>query len=138
MNSVLFRRLAHAAILLAALPACTFNRQRINDSELGDKIRAADAEKTLQKGVTTEADLVRLTGSPPTSILLLRNDQRVYIYNFGQAKTAGLTLILINILKTNLAIDTALFFFGTDGKLRDYVLSTNSEELPWQWWAFSE
>ncbi|MBK9387587.1 MAG: hypothetical protein IPN34_22460 [Planctomycetes bacterium] len=138
MKPVILRHIALAATLLAALPACTFNRQRINDSELGDKIRAAELEKTLVKGVTTEADLVRLTSSPPTSILLLRNDQRVYIYNFGQAKTAGLTLILVNILKTNLAIDTALFFFGTDGKLRDYVLSTNSEELPWQWWAFSE
>ncbi len=112
------------------LPACTFSRAEINDSSLPERA------KNLRVGEHTVEDLIEALGTPPGQIILLPNNNRLLIYNYGQSKTQGLTLILFNVLKTNVAIDTAIFLIDENGTLAEAWVGDNSEDVPWEWWAF--
>ena len=68
--------------------------------------------------------------------ILLPNERRLMIYNYGQSKTKGLTLILFNVAKTNVAIDTAIFLVDADGTIEESWVGDNSLDVPWEWWAF--
>jgi hypothetical protein len=126
-------------LLALTLSGCTFARQRINDPDIGNKVRAAKSGGKLENGVTTTKQIVEMLGSPPNGILAAPNGNgRVLLYTFGQGKTKGLTLLIFNVVKTNIGVDTALFFMDNDGKLMNHFVSTNSEDLPWEWWAFGE
>ncbi len=111
---------------------CTFMRHDINAVHLHDKI------KHLETGKTTADELQTMIGSPPQSVLFTDDDERVWIYSFGQAKTAGLTLILFNTLKTNMGLDGALFLIDKDGVVKKQIVSNNSRDLPWEWWPFDD
>ena len=56
----------------------------------------------------------------------------------GVATAAGLTLILINIMKTNSGIDTALFLVDEQGVVEETKIGQNHKEVDWQWWAFGD
>ena len=129
------RRLLSLALLAVAatLPACTFARAEINDPSL-----PARARENLQLGVTTEQQLVDAIGSPPGQIILLPEQQRLLVYSYGLSKTKGFTAILFNVAKTNVAIDTALFLVDAEGTVAEAWVGDNSEDVPWEWWAFGD
>lgn len=110
---------------------CLFSRSVINGPEMRQRIGSVEA------GRTTAADLERILGTPPTSITPVGSG-RVYAWSFGDAKTAGLNLVLININKTNLGIDTALFLVDAQDVVQQISVGKNSEQLPWEWWAFGD
>ena len=87
-------------LLPLLLGACTFARQKINVEGFHEK-----AEQIVP-GKTKAADLSKILGSPPNAVLPLKDGKKVYVYTFGEGKTAGLTLILFNVSKTNLGIDS--------------------------------
>ncbi len=91
-------RTHHMLFVLAALslPACTFSRSEINDSNIPQLVA-----EHLELGKTTTEQLIKGIGTPPGQIILLPGGQRLIIYNYGQSKTKGLTLILFNVAKTN-------------------------------------
>ena len=119
-----------AAVLLAS--GCTIMRQDINTVDFHEKIRNVEA------GKTTTDELQDMIGSPPQSILYTGGGERIWVYNFGQAKTAGITLIVFNTLKTNIGLDGALFLIDESGVIKEYTVSNNSQALPWEWWPFDE
>ena len=94
-------------------------RHDINAVHFHEKI------KHLEMGETTADELRTMIGSPPQSVLFTDDGERVWIYSFGQAKTAGLTLILFNTLKTNMGLDGALFLIDKDGIVKKQVVSNN-------------
>ncbi len=128
-------RIPSTLAVLAAftLPACTFSRSEINDSNIPQL-----AAENLQLGTTTADQLIKGIGTPPGQIILLPEGQRLLIYNYGQSKTKGLTLILFNVAKTNVAIDTAIFLVDANGIVTEAWIGDNSEDVPWEWWAFGE
>ena len=130
---MIYRLFLMGILATPLLAGCTFTRDRINDSDLGSKIR--DGEFVV--GRTTAKDIVRILGSDPQSVLATPNGGRVLVYTYGQTKSKGLTLLLFNVIKSNVGLDTAIFFLDSNGKLREHYVSSNSEDLPWQWWAFS-
>lgn len=116
------------AVMAMALGGCTWNRQQINQADL--QRRMAD----VVVGQTTAAELEQAIGTP-TSITPIGRNQ-LYAYTFGDSKTEALTLLIINIGKTNTGLDTALFLIDENGVVQDSRIGKNSKDLPWEWWAF--
>jgi hypothetical protein len=116
--------------LLLCLGACTFARAKINAEDMFEK------SSLVEVGKTKAADLESIIGSPPNSIIPLQGGREVQIYNFGDSKTNGLTLILLNITKTNVRFDAAYFFVDANGIVERKSISNYSKDVPWQWWAF--
>ena len=134
MSFVSRKRLALASVLVLlnvlSFAGCTFSRARINAEDMFEKAGHVEVGKT--KG----AELESIIGSPPNTIIPMQGGREVQIYNFGDSKTNGLTLIIINILKTNVRFDSAYFFIDANGVVERKSISNYSKDVPWQWWAF--
>lgn len=122
------------ALLVACLPlgACTFARSEVNDKDFPSLARE------VHPGVTTQEELLRRVGTPPSQVILMPAGNRLLIYSYGQSKTKGLTLILFNVTKTNAAVDTAIFLVGKDGVIQEMWVGNNSDKVEWEWWAFGK
>lgn len=118
-------------VVVAAVSSCGFNRQQINHADLPDRVAG------VVPGQTTLAELEQMAGGPATAITPI-GDKRLYTYTFGDSKTKGLYLILINISKTNTGIDTASFLVNQDNVVEAVQVGKNSEDVPWEWWAFGD
>jgi hypothetical protein len=129
------RRIAAAivcsAVLLSAA-GCSFARTRTN---LDDFYQRAES---VVPGETRIRDLVDILGSPPNNVIPLPDGGQVFLYTFGDAKTAGLDLILFSVSKSNVGVDTAIFTIGKDGVVEEVIYSTNSQKLDWQLWPFGD
>lgn len=119
-------------MLVVALGGCTFNRAQINQADLTQRMAG------VVPGQTTIAEVEAMAGSTATSITPLGGGKLLYAYTFGDSKTAGLMLIILNISKTNAGFDTALFLVDENGVVEWAGVGQNSEDLPWQWWAFGD
>jgi hypothetical protein len=128
-------RIHQTLALLGAvlLSSCTFARAEINNSHIPELVA-----NHLKLGETTSQQIIDGIGTPPGQIIFLPNKEKLFIYNYGQSKTKGLTLILFNSLRTNVAIDTAIFHIDANGTVDEAWIGDNSENVPWEWWAFGE
>ena len=132
-----YRRLIWASTLVVALLApgiagCTFSRAQINAADLEQRVA------NVVPGTTHIEEVERMIGGPATSITPVSSDRLLYAWTFGDSKTAGLTLILLNIMKTNSGIDTALFLVDEGGVVEEAKIGQNHKEVGWQWWAFGD
>lgn len=119
------------AAVVIALGGCTWGRQQINQADLENRVAG------VVPGQTTAAELEKLAGGPPTSITPIGQKQ-LYAYTFGDSKSEALTLLIVNIGKTNTGLDTALFLIDENGIVKSSRVGTNSKDLPWEWWAFGD
>ena len=119
------------AAVVMALGGCTWGRQQINQADLENRVAG------VVPGQTTAAELEKLAGGPPTSITPIGQKQ-LYAYTFGDSKSEALTLLIVNIGKTNTGLDTALFLIDENGIVESSRVGTNSKDLPWEWWAFGD
>ena len=110
---------------------CTFARNKINVEDFHAK-----AEKIIP-GKTTADETVEIIGSQPSAILELK-DERAYVYTFGDGKTGGLNLFIFGSRRTNLGIDSAYFFLDKNNVIKRKMISKNSQDLDWDWWAFGD
>jgi hypothetical protein len=117
--------------LAVALGGCSFNRAQVNKADFEHRVAR------VVPGQTTLAELEAMAGGPATSITPIGN-KRLYAYTYGDSKTAALTLILLNISKTNAGFDTALFLVDENNVVEWAGVGKNSKDLPWQWWAFGD
>jgi hypothetical protein len=119
--------------LLAALAAgCSFNKVDVNDPEIPDRAEA------VVPGTTTRDELVAALGSEPVHFIQLKDGSRLLVYAYGQSKSNGLSLGIVNFSKTNTGIDTAWFLVGPDGVVRDKWVGDACRGLEWDWWPFGE
>jgi hypothetical protein len=119
------------AAVVIALGGCSWGRQQINQADLESRVTG------VVPGQTTAAELERMAGGPPTSITPIGQKQ-LYAYTFGDSKSEALTLLIVNIGKTNTGLDTALFLIDENGVVESSRVGTNSKDLPWEWWAFGD
>lgn len=119
------------AALAIGLGACSWQRNQINQADLERRVAG------VVPGQTTAAQLEEMAGGPPTSITPIGN-KLLYAYTYGDGKTEALNLILINIGKTNLGIDTALFLIDQNDVVESSRIGQNSKDVPWEWWAFGD
>jgi hypothetical protein len=124
--------IAMCLVLAGILSGCTFARQKINIQGFHEKA------ESIIPGTTKADELDVILGSPPNAILPIANDNQIYLYSFGQGKTCGLNLILLQIQKTIIGFDTGYFLIDKDKIVKEKVVSTNSTDIPWRWWAFGE
>jgi hypothetical protein len=126
------RSLFAIAILGVAIAGsgCGFNRQQINHADLPEQVSG------VVPGQTTLAELEQMVGGPATAVTPVGDGKSLYTYTFGDSKTKGLYLVLLNISKTNTGIDTASFLVNQDNIVEAVQVGKNSEDLPWEWWAF--
>lgn len=129
-RSSLVRAIA-IGVLVAAVGGCGFNRLQINQADLPERVSG------VVPGQTTLAELEEMAGGPAISVTPV-GDKRLYTYTFGDSKTKGLYLILLNISKTNTGIDTASFLVNQDNVVEAVQVGKNSEDVPWEWWAFGD
>ena len=120
------------ALLAPGVEGCLFNRAQLNVVDLEQRV--AD----VVPGKTRIEEVERKIGGPATSITPLAEGKLLYAWTFGDTKTAGLTLIVLNISRTNSGIDTALFVVDSDGVVQSQKIGQNSKDLRWQWWAFGD
>lgn len=127
-------RILHTLALLGAigLASCTFSRAEINDSNIPNRA------KNLEPGKMTEEQLIEAIGTPPGQIIFMPDKQRLLIYNYGQSKTKGFTLILFNFLKTNVAVDTAIFLVDANRMVQDAWVGDNSQNVEFEWYPFGD
>jgi len=122
---------AAVAVLSLAAAGCSWSRSQINQADMEQRV----AE--VVPGQTTVAELEEMAGGPPTSITPI-GAKRLYAYTYGDAKTEALTLLIVNVGKTNLGLDTALFLIDENDVVEFARVGRNSADLPWEWWAFGE
>lgn len=118
-------------ILVSGISGCAWNRHQTNQADMLER------SAQVVPGQTTAAELEEIAGGPPTSITPI-GDKEAYIYTFGDAKTEALNLILLVISKTNSAIDTAVFLVDENKVVESMKVGTNTEDLPWEFWAFGD
>lgn len=110
---------------------CAWRRARTNVADMFQRV------DRVQPGSTTASELVSILGSPPNNVLELSGNRSVFIYTFGDSKTESFNIILLEITRSNVGIDSALFVLQGDVVEKVYV-STNSKDLAWQFWAWGD
>lgn len=115
-----------------AAGGCTWARQRTNVADFHQKV------ESVIPGTTRADQLKSILGTEPNTRVNAAGGKTIYVYNFGDAKTKGLTLLLINISKTNVGGDTAYLVVNRQGVVEEMFISSNSKDLPWEFWAFGD
>ncbi|MHC5034526.1 MAG: hypothetical protein ACYTFZ_05785 [Planctomycetota bacterium] len=121
-----------SCLLAGASAGCSFSRGLTNIEDLHQRIESVVPHET------TGAELVEILGSPPNNVLAAAEGKRIWLYTFGDSKTAGLNLIVFAVSRSNIGIDTALFILDKDSVVEEVVCSTNSQDLEWEFWPFGE
>ncbi len=124
--------MALAVLLLLSLPGCVFARAQLNAADLEERVAM------VVPGATTMVEVEEAIGGPATSITPLGGGKLLHVYTFGDTKTAGLSLIVLNVSRTNSGIDTAFFVVNADGVVEEMRIGQNSKDVPWEWWAFGD
>ena len=131
--SRLWLALGAVLVFLLLQTGCVWQRGRTNIADLHERIGQ------VQVGKTTGSDLIRVLGSPPNNIIQTADGGRVYLYVFGDSKTKGFRFpFFLEISKSNIGVDSALFILDKNDVVSFSSASTNSKDLPWEWWAFGE
>lgn len=121
------RRTSLLALLLF-LPACAVARQETNDP------LDARVVKSLQPGKTTAREVVERLGAPSEVVQLGR--RTAYRYDASITKSAGLILLLFNMVAQDTRSDRVWVFFDDNDVLTHYGASFATHRaqyaLPWE------
>ena len=128
-------RIAHllASVGALLLAGCTFSRAEINDANIPERAKKID----FATAEISADQLIEAIGTPPGQIIFMPENRRLLVYNYGRSKTKGFTLILFNFLKTNVAIDTAIFLVEGQ-RVTEAWIGDNSEDVPFEWYPFGD
>jgi uncharacterized protein YxeA len=122
------------AVMVAGMLAggCAWSRTKINDENAYVKAQA------VQPGKTTAAQLEAIMGSAPNTVMPMKGNRQVFIYNFGDSKTEAFNLLIVNFSKTNARLDSAYFVIGANNVVEHKSVSNNSRRVPWEWAPFGK
>ncbi len=126
---MVFIRSLLIALALLSLNGCIWNRTKINDAAVRDRAR------TIVLGKTHAEQLPKIMGIAPSSMIPLRDGRTVYVFAYGDAKTEGLSLLLVTLTKTN-SIFTAVYVV-TDAKgIVRNIYRSPELDAEWETWPF--
>ena len=129
MPAIRFGLLSLIAILVVlGSTGCLFAREQLNVPDFEGRVA------NIVPGRSTLQDLEALVGHP-TSITPIA-DKRLLVYVFSDSKTVTFNLIVFGSSKTNVGFDTALFLVNEQDVIEQVSITENSQDLPWQFWAF--
>lgn len=125
----MFRRIAVLAALAMAAGGCIWNRARVNDAAVAE--RAAG----IVPGETRAEELPGILGAAPSAVIPLRDGRMVYAFSYGDAKTEGVSLILVTLTKTNSSFSAVYVFVDGEGVVR--AVERSPAPAPrWETWPF--
>ena len=124
-------RLAGAALLLAT-SACSWSKTVVNEPDF-----LARADQVVV-GQTRREQLPEILGSTPLTWIQAADGTDIYVYTYGQTKAKAFNMILLGISKSNTRIDSAWFVIDKDGLVSKKFVGTNSQDVPFEWWAFGD
>lgn len=113
--------------LLFAAQGCMWSRVKVNDETLPDRLAKVQTGMALK-------DVIALARCQPSAILPSK-EGRILIYNTGDTKTEGLMLILVNVMKTNMSLESTYLFLDANDRVTK-ILRSGSQEPEWEFWAF--
>lgn len=115
-------------LLLLFLPACALARQETNDP------LDARVVNSLEPGKTTAKEVVERLGAPTEVVQLGR--RTAYRYDASITKSAGLILLLFNMVAQDTRSDRVWVFFDENDLLTHYAASYATHRaqytLPWE------
>ena len=118
--------------LALSLDGCLWGRQKINVENFHDKATQ------VKPGKTTAKQLPGIFGTPPNAVITKKNGKEIHVYSFGDSKTKGFVAIIVNFTKENKGLDTAHFYIDANGVVEEKIISTNSQDVAFEWWPFGD
>lgn len=117
-------------VLPILLGGCIWNRTRVNDPTIRDRAAA------VVPGKTTAAELSRILGAMPGATVPLSDGRTLCSFGYGDAKTEGLSLLIVTLTRTNSYFSAIYAVIGADGVVESIHTSPKEEDLPWEFWPF--
>lgn len=117
-------------VLPILLGGCIWNRTRVNDPTIRDRAAA------VVPGKTTAAELSRILGAMPGATVPLSDGRTLCSFGYGDAKTEGLSLLIVTLTRTNSYFSAIYAVIGADGIVESIHTSPKEEDLPWEFWPF--
>jgi len=107
----------------------------VTRANVGEPIQA-EALAQIQKGVTPMADVVSLIGAPDR--IVRGNDREIFHYYYYDAKSPGLLLLLINLIRLDVKSDNLYVFFNKQGIAEDVVYGKRTDRTEFKLWPFGD
>lgn len=121
--------LALISLTLAFANGCIWTRAKMNDAAVCDRAAA------IMPGETRADQLPALLGVVPSSVIPLRDGRQVLVFAYGDAKTEGISLILVTFTKTNSAFSAVYVLVDAEGVVQQVQLAPQ-QEVAWETWPF--
>ena len=123
-------RILGLCLCLSLFTACAWSR-----GTAGDDLRKETVD-TIQKGVTTRAEVVAKLGAPDR--VIAANGRDVFQYFHYDVKASSLILILVNFSRLTVKSDDLYIFLDKKGVVDDVVFSIRTEGMKFRAWPFSD
>lgn len=112
------------------LAACSFSRGTVGD-ELTDS-----AIQSIQKGVSTRADVLAALGAPDR--VIRSEGAEVLQYYRYDAKVGSLFLLILNYSRVQVKSDDLYVWIGGNGTVQDLVYSRRTPNMKFRFWPFGK
>ncbi|MGN0886325.1 MAG: hypothetical protein ACI4RT_04925 [Candidatus Spyradenecus sp.] len=116
-----------AALLFAN--GCIWTRAKVNDAAVCERAKA------IVPGQTRAEQLPAVLGVVPSSVIPLKDGRQVLVFAYGDAKTEGVSLIVVTFTKTNSAFSAVYVLVNAQGVV-ERVQTAPQQELAWETWPF--
>lgn len=117
-------------VMTLTLNACAFSR-----GSLGDEINL-EVINSIQKGVTTRAEVVSHLGAPDRILQL--NGRDLFQYYRYDAKAGSLLLILVNFSRISVKSDDLFVLINREGIVEEVIASKRTGGLEFRFWPFGD
>ena len=108
---------------------CIWTRAKVNDAAVCERAKAIVPWKTRTE------QLPALLGVVPSTIIPLRDGRQVLVFAYGDAKTEGISLMVVTLTKTNSAFSAVYVLVDAQGVV-ERVQTAPQRELAWETWPF--
>lgn len=122
-------RLALLGVVLAFAPGCIWTRAKVNNAAVRERAGV------IVPGQTRAEQLSALLGVVPSAVVPLKDGRQVLVFAYGDAKTEGLSLIVVTFTKTNSAFSAVYVLVNAEGVV-EQVQTAPQQELAWETWPF--
>jgi hypothetical protein len=94
-----------------------------------------EALARIKKGVTPMAEVVSAIGAPDR--IVRGNDREIFHYYYYDAKSPGLLLLLLNIVRLDVKSDNLYVFFDKHGIAEEVVYGKRTDRTEFKLWPFA-
>ena len=123
-------RLFPVLLAVTVLSACSFSRGTLGD-ELPDS-----AIQSIQKGVSTRADVVAALGAPDR--VVRAEGGEIFQYYRYDAKVGSLFLLVLNFSRLQIKSDDLYVWIGGNGVVQEILYGRRTPNMKFRHWPFGD